>query len=312
MTTSISTSILIPAYNEEKSIRKCVESCLLQSEKADEIIIVNDGSYSLDNDCIAPKILSVESTTNASGIRNIIEVTFDEELQTLDNGNGHEPNFNDFTAYNDSDNSLSFSEGEFNYTIDSITYSSLTKIVTITLTDTINAGDSPRLHFYPNGKTEPSSLIDLSGNYLNENDTAVTEKFIPVETPAPTIAGRSSGGGGSSCSTRWTCTEWTTCSPAGDQKRVCSYPTNFCTPVITKPVEIQTCNYVAPSTPNVNNGAGETTIPEAQTQTPTAGAGITGAVIGNLTSPRGIGMIVIVIGVLVGGFFVIRHSFRKK
>ena len=39
-----STSILIPAYNEEKSIRKCINSCLNQTKKADEIIVINDGS----------------------------------------------------------------------------------------------------------------------------------------------------------------------------------------------------------------------------------------------------------------------------
>ncbi|MFH1506286.1 MAG: glycosyltransferase family 2 protein [archaeon] len=37
-------SILIPAYNEEKTIKKTVDSCLNQSEKADQIIVVNDGS----------------------------------------------------------------------------------------------------------------------------------------------------------------------------------------------------------------------------------------------------------------------------
>ena len=37
-------SILIPAHNEEKSIKKCVESCLRQTRKPDEIIVINDGS----------------------------------------------------------------------------------------------------------------------------------------------------------------------------------------------------------------------------------------------------------------------------
>ena len=37
-------TILIPAHNEERSIRACVESCLNQSRPADEIIVVNDGS----------------------------------------------------------------------------------------------------------------------------------------------------------------------------------------------------------------------------------------------------------------------------
>ena len=37
-------SILIPCHNEEKSIKKCVESCLNQTRKADEIVVVDDGS----------------------------------------------------------------------------------------------------------------------------------------------------------------------------------------------------------------------------------------------------------------------------
>jgi cellulose synthase/poly-beta-1,6-N-acetylglucosamine synthase-like glycosyltransferase len=40
----IKVSILIPCYNEEKSIRKCVQSCLDQTRKADEIVVVDDGS----------------------------------------------------------------------------------------------------------------------------------------------------------------------------------------------------------------------------------------------------------------------------
>jgi cellulose synthase/poly-beta-1,6-N-acetylglucosamine synthase-like glycosyltransferase len=37
-------SILIPCHNEEKSIQKCVQSCLDQTRKADQIVVVNDGS----------------------------------------------------------------------------------------------------------------------------------------------------------------------------------------------------------------------------------------------------------------------------
>jgi len=37
-------SILIPAYNEEKSVGKCLESCLNQTRVPDEIVVVNDGS----------------------------------------------------------------------------------------------------------------------------------------------------------------------------------------------------------------------------------------------------------------------------
>lgn len=37
-------SLLIPCHNEEKSIRRCVESCLAQTRLPDQIIVVNDGS----------------------------------------------------------------------------------------------------------------------------------------------------------------------------------------------------------------------------------------------------------------------------
>ena len=37
-------AIIIPAYNEEKSIRTCIQSCLDQTRKPDSIVVVNDGS----------------------------------------------------------------------------------------------------------------------------------------------------------------------------------------------------------------------------------------------------------------------------
>ncbi len=39
-----SVSIIIPAYNEEKVIQKCLESCINQIDHADEIIVVNNNS----------------------------------------------------------------------------------------------------------------------------------------------------------------------------------------------------------------------------------------------------------------------------
>ena len=37
-------TILIPCHNEEKSIAKCVDSCLNQTRSADQIFVINDGS----------------------------------------------------------------------------------------------------------------------------------------------------------------------------------------------------------------------------------------------------------------------------
>ena len=37
-------SIIVPVYNAEKTLYKCVESLILQKYKNIEIIVVNDGS----------------------------------------------------------------------------------------------------------------------------------------------------------------------------------------------------------------------------------------------------------------------------
>ena len=44
MTENLTTTILIPAHNEEKDIKRTIKSCLYQTKKADQIIVVNDGS----------------------------------------------------------------------------------------------------------------------------------------------------------------------------------------------------------------------------------------------------------------------------
>lgn len=68
-------TVIIPAYNSEMSIRRCVESCLCQSYENIEIVVINDGST--DNtlnilSSIGDKRLAVVSTSNqgASQARN--------------------------------------------------------------------------------------------------------------------------------------------------------------------------------------------------------------------------------------------------
>ena len=46
-------SIVVPVKNEEENIRNCVESCINQTYKNREVIIVNDGVYADET----PKIL---------------------------------------------------------------------------------------------------------------------------------------------------------------------------------------------------------------------------------------------------------------
>jgi peptidoglycan-N-acetylglucosamine deacetylase len=62
-------SILIPAHNEEKSIKKCIDSCFNQTRLPDEIIIVNDGSTDKTPEVLksfGPKI-KIVSSPKASG-----------------------------------------------------------------------------------------------------------------------------------------------------------------------------------------------------------------------------------------------------
>ena len=64
---------------------------------------------------------------------------------------------------------------------------------------------------------------------------------------------------------------------------------------------------------NTNTDTGKTTVPdESQTTTPTGGAGITGAVIGNLASPKNIGIIVVIAAVLIGGIVLVTRMSKKK
>lgn len=45
--------IMIPCHNEEKSIRACVESCLTQTRKPDQVLVINDGSIDGSGEILA-------------------------------------------------------------------------------------------------------------------------------------------------------------------------------------------------------------------------------------------------------------------
>ncbi len=65
-------TILIPCHNEERSIQKCVESCLAQTRAADEVVVINDGSTDKSGEILAGfgnkiKVVSIaEATGNKS------------------------------------------------------------------------------------------------------------------------------------------------------------------------------------------------------------------------------------------------------
>lgn len=76
-------SILIPCFNEEKSIEKCVLSCLNQSRKPDQIVIVDDSSTDKTPDILArykdqirvvrtPKRTGKKSSAQEYGLKFIV------------------------------------------------------------------------------------------------------------------------------------------------------------------------------------------------------------------------------------------------
>lgn len=62
-------SILVPAYNEERSIKATIESCLNQTRKADQILVVNDGSTDRTGEILASfgKKIQVITIPTATG-----------------------------------------------------------------------------------------------------------------------------------------------------------------------------------------------------------------------------------------------------
>lgn len=60
------------------------------------------------------------------------------------------------------------------------------------------------------------------------------------ETTATIGTDNGGSGGGGSCTTPWTCTNWSICK-FNIQTRKCTYPSGWCTPITSKPVQAQTC-----------------------------------------------------------------------
>lgn len=68
-------SILIPARNEEMSIRKCIDSCLNQIRRADQILFINDGSTDKTGEILASygNLLDVHTFEKPSGNKSFAQ-----------------------------------------------------------------------------------------------------------------------------------------------------------------------------------------------------------------------------------------------
>ncbi|MBU1252690.1 MAG: hypothetical protein KJ905_02865 [Nanoarchaeota archaeon] len=106
-------------------------------------------------------------------------------------------------------------------------------------------------------------------------------------------------GGGSTCVTKWSCTEWEECSQEGLQKRVCSYLENFCAPKMAKPAETQSCEVqinVQPVTEEITEKGRGFFL------------GMTGAVIGTLDLGGTVAVVVFVLLIITGAVILIRKK----
>jgi len=113
---------------------------------------------------------------------------------------------------------------------------------------------------------------------------------------------RVGGGGGATsyiCYEEWQCGDWSSCINE-KQTRTCTDLAQ-CGTTDYKPITSRVCSVEEVSTN------------PAQTTTPAAGGGITGAVIGALGSPTGIGIIVVLVVLIIGaGIFINNYSKRRK
>ncbi len=124
------------------------------------------------------------------------------------------------------------------------------------------------------------SVVDDAGNSASLNRTVIVNAAIVVD-------GGSSGGGGR-CTTVWACNEWSECN-GGVETRTCSYPTNYCEPTASKPIELRACTIAVADNQTIveDNNANSTATNFA--------SAITGAVIGTTAGRWSLGIIIFLI-----------------
>ncbi|MEK6927931.1 MAG: ice-binding family protein [Nanoarchaeota archaeon] len=182
------------------------------------------------------------------------------------------------------------------------------------MNETINYTSSNTSIATVNATTGLITAIDLgnftitvtSGNLTNSINMTVTASppiIIAETTPTPSSGG---GGGGGSCSTQWTCSDWSVCSN-GQQTRTCTYKTNFCTPTLAKPLQTQSC------LTNLSLNTTDSTLSTSENESLFGnGGGITGAVIGGGSGPTRTAIIALIVLGLLGIVLVVRYFVMRK
>jgi cellulose synthase/poly-beta-1,6-N-acetylglucosamine synthase-like glycosyltransferase len=90
LTSSPRISVIVPAYNEEKTIKSCIQSLLSLSYDNFEVIVVDDGSldqtYKLASEIKSEKLLIIhqENTGKSKALNNAIKQSTGEIILTVD------------------------------------------------------------------------------------------------------------------------------------------------------------------------------------------------------------------------------------
>lgn len=111
-----------------------------------------------------------------------------------------------------------------------------------TANDTNSGNLTSRINVTNNVNTSIVGTYIVQYNVTDNADNHAFANRTVIINAVQTTPGNSGGSGGGSgyCSTQWNCTEWSVCN-LGSQTRTCSYRTNYCTPRVSKPLELRTC-----------------------------------------------------------------------
>jgi len=169
-----------------------------------------------------------------------------------------------------------------------------------------------------NSTTTNNTDSDLSIENISESQNTTVTSSLDLSSGQNPSSGGGGGGGGGSCATMWNCSEWGDCE--GDvQTRNCSYPVNWCKPVLNKPEEKRNCAITLSnliSNDSDDNSKNLSITPNgmdfsSEKEEPKGLFGITGAAIG-IGKPTDIRTGLMILGVVLVMFALVYYLNIKK
>lgn len=164
---------------------------------------------------------------------------------------------------------------------------------------------------------ENNTRLKITG--LTHSAVAESDYTAPTTTSTTTTSSSSGGGGGGGsssyepieCTENWTCTDWSVCGEDRVQTRICT-DLNACGTILEKPEIAKMCDYQQLSSPLEEDNTQQQTESESNIEEPESSKGITGAVIGGVTSIKGIAIIIVIIIILSVLYIIYKKKKLKK